>query len=30
MANYKVYVYIVKHNSVLGGMVFTIQGVSRL
>jgi len=22
--NYKVYVYIVKHNYVLGGMVFTI------
>jgi hypothetical protein len=24
MSNYKVYAYIVKHNYVLGGMVFTI------
>ena len=24
-SNYKVYVYIVKHNSILGGMLFTIR-----
>ena len=27
-SNYKAYAYIVKHNYVLGGMVFTIQGDS--
>jgi len=26
-SNYKVYVYIVKHNYVLGGMLFTIRKV---
>jgi len=24
-SNYKVYVYIVKHNYILGGMLFTIR-----
>ena len=25
LSNYKVYVYIVKHNYILGGMLFTIR-----